>query len=304
MSDSGRKRTVENRRKIMNNNSIISRVSALAAASLMLFSFASCGEIIGTGKVSAPGIAVSSGDDSSKSDPASGETTASETEAPPETDPPENGFATDADGNKRYYLDGELQKDGIVGNEQDGFYYADADGLINTKYCDGLNIDGNDWCVIEGKATRVFSEEDKTLFAACKAIGKCTNSNMSREEKLRASFNYIKTAYLEGVPHNPPYREMDWPVVCANDLFINGKGDCYSYGAAYAYYAKAIGYEEVYACNSGGHGWTEVEDKFYDPEWDMHHQEYNHFGVAPDDECDVNYTRGLAPGEAWMRIKV
>ncbi len=127
---------------------------------------------------------------------------------------------------------------------------------------------------------------------------------MDRAQKLKASFDYIKTAYLEGVLHDPPYHEMDWPVVCANDLFIYGKGDCYSYGAAYAYYAKAIGYKEVYACNSGGHGWAEVEGKYYDPEWDMHHNEYNHFGVAPEDDCDVNYTRGLAPGEAWMRIKV
>ena len=67
---------------------------------------------------------------------------------------------------------------------------------------------------------------------------------------------------------------------------------------------RRIGYKEVYACNSGGHGWAEVEGKYYDPEWDMHHNDYNHFGVAPEDDCDVNYTRGLAPGEAWMRIKV
>ena len=285
----------------MELNRIIPRALVLASAAFMLLSLASCADSSGKGNVSVPGISVSSGGDSSKS---SDEGSEPKTDAPTETDPPENGLVSDADGNMRYYSGGELKKNGIVGSEQEGFYYADADGLINTKYCDGLNLDGTDWCIIEGKASKAESDEEKALFTACKAIGKCTNSGMSRAEKLRASFDYIKTAYLEGVLHDPPYHEMDWPLVCANDLFIYGKGDCYSYGAAFAYYAKAIGYEEVYACNSGGHGWTEVEGKYYDPEWDMHHQEYNHFGVAPEDDCDVNYTRGLAPGEAWMRIKI
>ena len=67
---------------------------------------------------------------------------------------------------------------------------------------------------------------------------------------------------------------------------------------------KAIGYTEVYACNSGGHGWAEIEGKYYDPEWDMHHQEYNHFGVAPTDPNDVDYSGGISPGEPYMHVKV
>lgn len=214
------------------------------------------------------------------------------------------GFVEAGNNTGFYFADGELKKGGIVGSDSDGYYYADDEGKIDLLYCDAVNANGADWNVIEGKATKVKDESDTTLNSALKAVAKCTNSKMNREEKLRAAFDYIKTAYLEGVPHDPPYKEMDWPIVCANDLFINGKGDCYSYGAAFAYYAKAIGYTECYACNSGGHGWAEVDGKFYDPEWDMHHQEYNHFGVAPEDSCDVDYTRGLAPGAPWMRIKV
>ena len=167
-----------------------------------------------------------------------------------------------------------------------------------------LNFDGEDWVVCEGHAYKVYTDAGRTWFYAAQAIGKCTDSSMSREEKLRAAFDYIKTSYLEGVPHDPPYRELDWPVVCANDLFVYGKGDCFSYGAAFAYMAKAIGYEDVYACNSGGHGWAEIEGKYYDPEWDMHHNEYNHFGVAPGDECDVKYAASLMDGVEWMRMAV
>lgn len=203
-----------------------------------------------------------------------------------------------------YFSGGEIQKGGIVGSETDGFYYADDKGQIDLGYCDGVNSGGADWNVIEGKATKVESDSDKTLNLALKAVASCTDSKMTREEKLRKCFDYIKTSYLEGVRHDPPYTEMDWPIVYANDIYVYGKGDCYSYGAAYAYMGKAIGYTEVYACNSGGHGWAEIEGKYYDPEWDIHHNEYNHFGVAPEDPCDVNYSGTLVMGNSWMRIKI
>ncbi|MBQ3298973.1 MAG: ubiquitin-like domain-containing protein [Ruminococcus sp.] len=214
-----------------------------------------------------------------------------------------DGFVSD--GKTAYYISGgEVQKGGIVGSENDGYYYADDSGVIDTGYCDGVNVGGVDWYVIEGRAGKAESDSDKTLHAACKAVAACTDSKMTREEKLRKCFDYIKTSYLEGVRHDPPYTEMDWPIVYANDLYVYGKGDCYSYGAAYAYMGKAIGYTEVYACNSGGHGWAEIEGKYYDPEWDIHHNEYNHFGVLPDDPCDVNYSGTLVMGNAWMRIKI
>lgn len=216
----------------------------------------------------------------------------------------EAGFVKEDDGTAHYYINGEIQKNGIVGDEKNGYYYADGDGVINLGYCDSITANDAEWNIINGKATKVTTESDLTLNAALKAVAKCTKNTMSREEKLRACFDYLKTNYLEGVRHDPPYNEMDWPVVYANDIFVYGKGDCFSYGAAFAYMAKAIGYTEAYACNTGGHGWAEVDGKYYDPEWDMHHNEYNHFGVAPGDDCDVDYVNTLQPDVEWMRIKV
>ena len=216
----------------------------------------------------------------------------------------EAGFVKEDDGAAHYYINGEIQKNGIVGDEKNGYYYADGDGVINLGYCDSITANDAEWNIINGKATKVTTESDLTLNAALKAVAKCTKNTMSREEKLRACFDYLKTNYLEGVRHDPPYNEMDWPVVYANDIFVYGKGDCFSYGAAFAYMAKAIGYTEAYACNTGGHGWAEVDGKYYDPEWDMHHNEYNHFGVSPGDDCDVDYVNTLQPDVEWMRIKV
>ena len=72
-----------------------------------------------------------------------------------------DGFVSE--GKKAYYLSGgALQKNGIVGSDSDGFYYADENGQIDLGYCDGVNFNGADWNVIEGKATKVESDSDKT----------------------------------------------------------------------------------------------------------------------------------------------
>lgn len=215
-----------------------------------------------------------------------------------------NGFITEG-GNTYYFIDGEVQKNAVVGSDEEGFCYAGADGVIDSGYCDGVVYEGSDWNVINGKATLAESDSDFMLNKALKAVAKCTKSSMTKQEKLKAAFGYIKTAYLEGVRHDPPYKELDWPLVYAEDIFVYGKGDCFSYGAAFAYMGKAIGCEECYACNSGGHGWAEIEGLVYDPEWDMHYPKYNHFAVDYDNnDTDVNYKKGIAPGEDYMRVPV
>lgn len=229
-------------------------------------------------------------------------TAAAATDTAP-TSAPQDGITVE---NGYYYINGELQKDTVIGDEVQGYFYVNAEGMRDNGYCNGLTIDGDDWNVIEGIATKVENEWDECLHSALVDIGNCTDSSMSRDEKLRAGFDYIKsdTHYLEGVLHDPPYNELDWPVVCSNDLFKEGMGDCFSYGAAFAFYGKACGFDRCYACNSGGHGWSEIDGKAYDPEWDMHHQEYNHFGVAPEDDCDVAYFTTLTDGVDWMYVNV
>ncbi len=221
------------------------------------------------------------------------------------TEPSFTGFKEE-NGVRYYYLDGILQKETVVGSDEDGFFYAGQDGAINTGYCDGVSVDGTDWIVIEGSAYRVETESDQCLFKAAKDVAKCTDAGMTREEKLKACFDYIKSNYLEGVLHDPPYSytEADWPVVYANDIFVYGKGDCFSYGAAYAYMARAIGYTEAYACNSGGHGWAEVENRTYDPEWSMHSNNYSYYAMRYDEECDVRYASAIESDTELKRRQI
>ena len=211
---------------------------------------------------------------------------------------PLNGPVT-IDGKTYYYADGVMQTSTVVQTDS-GNIYVGPDGIADMSCCSAVSINGEDWNVINGVPTKVESEYDKTLHRALEAVAQCTNSEMTKEQKIRSAYEYIQTNYLEGVPHDPPYIEEDWPIVCANDIFVGGKGDCFSYGAAFAFMLKALGCSDVYACNSGGHGWAEAESLVYDPEWGMHSNNYPYFAMTYDEECDVNYSTVL-DGSEWKR---
>lgn len=157
---------------------------------------------------------------------------------------------------------------------------------------------------VNGKAMEGMSPESlATLQRAQAVVAGITNSSMTQEEKLKACFDFVKT-YRESRPRMPNYIGMDWPVIYANDMFVNGTGNCCSYAAAFAYMAKAIGYEEVYCCNDSGHGWAEIDGLIYDPEWSKHHQEYSYYALSYDTKTDVNYKGNIAAGHPWMHIKI
>lgn len=156
---------------------------------------------------------------------------------------------------------------------------------------------------MSGKATRVKTKSYKTLFRALKVVAKVTNKSMSKSQKLKACFNYTKNAYKELNPRIPHYHGSDWPIIYANDMFVDGAGNCFSYGAAFAYMAKAIGYKNVYCCNSGGHGWAEVDGLVYDPEWSRHHAR-DYYALSYNTKLDQNYKAAIAAGYSWMHVKI
>lgn len=207
-------------------------------------------------------------------------------------------------GNKYYYnSSGVLQKNGIVGSDKDGWYYADKNGKIDFTYSNAVTQNGKDWIVRNGKATKVSTKSDRTLFRAMKIVTKITDNSMSKSQKLKVCYNYVKKSYTELNPRIPHYTGNDWPIIYANDMFVDGAGNCFSYAAAFAYMAKAIGYENVYCCNSGGHGWAEIDGLIYDPEWSRHHSK-EYYALSYNTTKDPNYKGAIAPGYSWMHVKI
>lgn len=211
------------------------------------------------------------------------------------------------DGKTYYYnSDGQIMKNCIVGSDKEGYCYATSSGVIDYTVRKAFTQNGTDWNVLNGKAYKVKTEKDRTLFRAFKEVDKALKgkTGLSKSEKLRICFDYCKNAYVEKNPRIPHYRGMDWPELYANDMFVRGTGNCFSYGACFAYMAKAIGYEEVYACHSGGHGWAEVDSLVYDPEWSRHHSR-DYYAISYNDRtCDVDYKGAMAVKLPWKHIKI
>ena len=156
---------------------------------------------------------------------------------------------------------------------------------------------------INGKPVKGMSAGAlETLQRAHTVVTRITNGRMTKKEKLKACFDFVKT-YPE-CSLRLHYMGMDWPVIYADDIFVSKTGNCFSYTAAFAYMAKAIGYGEVYCCNSGGHGWAEIDGLVYDPEWSKHSHLNSYYALSYDTHTDQDYKGAIAARRLWMHIKI
>lgn len=165
-------------------------------------------------------------------------------------------------GNKYYYFTGSYTaKTGWLMYNKECYYFNDIGQMQTNKKIDGVSIDAR------GIATAPL--EKVVPLKAKLIVESITNDSMSKEQKLRVCFDYVINTYKSnGNPRIPHYHGgTDWVYIYANDMFgTRGGGNCFSYAAAFAFLAKQCGYTEVYACNSSGHGWVEVDGLAYDPE--------------------------------------
>lgn len=156
------------------------------------------------------------------------------------------------------------------------------------------------------KADKTGSAAEKTLKRAQAIVAQITTEEMSKEQKLRKCFDYVMKQYPGRRPRTPHYYGKDWPVVYANDMFLDGSGNCFSYAAAFAYLAKACGYKEVYCCNDTGHGWCEINGLIYDPEQYRNTTKYKYYGTSYNSV--PGYKRGIADwkssGQGFKRVKI
>lgn len=174
--------------------------------------------------------------------------------------------------------------------------------------------------VIDGQFTTdynrmVLTEEDeaaglKEAFCevyARNVVDSITSPDMSQEEKLAACFEFTMTEFEStNHPRVPHYTGDDWVYVYAYDMFgPRHGGNCFSYAAAFSVLAKACGCSDVYACNSGGHGWTEVNGLVYDPE--QYHDTINKIYAYDYSNPSIsNYWPAISSYETypWMRISL
>ena len=198
---------------------------------------------------------------------------------------------------KKYYFTTSGKKKGqmVTGWQKIGktYYYFNASGArVNSKTTNSSRA-----------ADKTGSAKQKTYRRAQAIVSMITTADMTKEEKLRTCFDYVMKTYTGRRPRTPHYTGTDWPVVYANDMFLDGSGNCFSYAAAFAFMAKACGYKKVYACNSTGHGWCEIDGKVYDPE-QYRNTQYKYYGTPY--SSVKSYWRAVSAYKSYpfMRVKI
>ena len=153
------------------------------------------------------------------------------------------GYVTIDD--KLYYYDksGNIVKNSIVGDNENGYMYAGKDGVCVTDEAIQLAVD----------------------FVINHASGS-TNA-----EKLRSCYDYLYKNYPYKRILGLPASGEDIKTLAIN-MFKEKKGNCYSYASAYACIAKVLGYDSrvitgMISAAAGGvtpHGWSEI---YYNSSW-------------------------------------
>lgn len=196
--------------------------------------------------------------------------------------PPKKGWYVTKKGNRQYYRKGRF----VTGLQKIGkkYYYFNKFGALKTgivkdkKTTYYLNDKGileayqkrSSWYFAPGKKmSKTDAQDFKTLQTAKSIVKQITNSNMSQGEKLKKCFDWVMAKPY--VTRRTFANVKGWPAIYANDHFLLGGGNCFADAAAFAYLAKALGYQNVYVCvdcdGSGGrgHSWAEINGLVYDP---------------------------------------
>ena len=139
-------------------------------------------------------------------------------------------------------LDGYLY---CVGD--DGYFLRDT--MVGTLYFD-----------ISGRYT---SGDDALDTFVADLVDSQTNASMTREEMLRAVYEYVRDHYLYLKRSLYEVGETGWEIPEALLMFQSGKGNCYNFTAAFWSLARGIGFDAV--CYSGlvgvgrdPHSWVEI----------------------------------------------
>ncbi len=186
-------------------------------------------------------------------------------------------------GGKKYYFNSKgVQRTGWQKIGSSYYYFKIANGskgyMVKNTKVNGVTIAKNGKAKFTGKNKTKLKAKVKVMVTANKLVEAATKPTMTKAQKLRACFNYlIKNYKYKGSPKFN--KTSNWAVDNAASLFTKKHGACYEFGAAFAFIANAVGYQNCYAVSSGGHGWAEVNGKVYDPTWEITDTRYSYYAV-------------------------
>ena len=170
-------------------------------------------------------------------------------------------------GERTYYLDKKgVQRTGWrkIGKKYYFFQIKNGkDGYMRTSVkVNGVKLkkDGS------AKLTSRSKRKLKVMVRCQKIMDSIVSPGTPKSNKLSKAFRYA-TNHFRARNIGRFSAGSDWDVRYAEYMLNTGSGDCYCYGAVFAYLANAAGYKNVCVCSSGGHGWCRISGRYYDPNW-------------------------------------
>ena len=164
--------------------------------------------------------------------------------------------------NNRYFVTSKGTPVSVGWHEYNGkMYYVYRDGK-----CAANRTVGGIRCTKDGYASNM--DQVKCKLAAKKFIAQHTTANMTKEQKLRACFNYI-VGYNRFVGNMSPTKEefqtTTWVYKYGLQMFQNGlTGNCYGISSSFAAVAKELGYQPYVITIPEGHGFVMIDGRYYD----------------------------------------
>ncbi len=158
--------------------------------------------------------------------------------------------------------DGAAVWDGPDGRPAEGpvlidsqLYCAGGNGyFLKNAYAGSLYFDA------AGRYTSGNAELDGYVLAA---IREATDDTMSRDERLRAMYLYVRDSFTYLRRHYYKTGDIGWATQEALTMYSTGRGNCYCYASAFWAAARALGYDAkivsgTYGDTDAPHGWVEI----------------------------------------------
>lgn len=169
--------------------------------------------------------------------------------------------------------------------------------MVKNKVVNGIKLKKDGTATV----TATGSEELSIMVKAQKLKEQLTKPTQSKAKKLASGFAWMRDDCIERARRDWSYYS-GWHRDFALDIIDYNTGSCYSFGAAFAYYANAVGCKSCKVVSSGGHGWAEVDGAVYDVEWTRQTgRSYFAFpysssgGGAPNYAANRTYVVSIAP---------
>ena len=163
-------------------------------------------------------------------------------------------------GNAEFYF---LSKGapGVIGSGANGWVYIKKRGYC---YCVNGQIQKKN-CIEDYylKANGAMTSTSKKMYKLVKqTVASLTNNAMTKEQKLRACYNYLCSKKFTYVTKRPFSYAADWRLTYGYEMMTTFSGVCYNFSAALAYMARYVGYTDVKAIAG--------ELLYLDGHWDLH----------------------------------